>query len=799
MTRPNRLLITGLLFIPAVTLLLSGVLLLVVRGSLPTYEGRLVLSGLTASVLVERDTLGVPSVSAAHRLDATRALGFLHAQERFFQMDLIRRSAAGELAELVPAALRVDRAVRPYRLRAHAQATLEGLDPYQRLLIEAYSEGVNAGLDELSVRPFEYLLLRSKPEPWRPADSLLVAQAMAIDMQDERVRTDRTRGLLKEVLPPELYRFLYRNGSGYEATLDGSDRPVVPVPGPEVFADHDFLAAEDRLASGEPLVPEETVAASNSLAVAGGLNEDGPGGLLANDMHLGLNVPNTWYRATLHYTARGGRGVTVHGATLPGTPVFAVGSNGRLAWGVTNARADVEDAVVIIPDPEQPDAAYLTPDGPEDFVIHEEVIEVKGGEPEILMVRESGWGPIITEDAAGLPVAVLWAALQPGALDFRMIELELADSVEAGIDVVTAANNLILHYLFADEDGSIAFSPGGWLPERVGFDGRYPQRSDESGWGWAGRRDPADYPRIVDPPSGRLWTANNRVLGGDDLSVTGDGGYVHGIRAWQIRQRLESADSFDHQAFLDIMLDHEGLALQPWQTLLLEGLGPAEDLDADLAAYRAVVADWNGYAAKESVAYRLIRVFRSAMIDRVMARLVAPALAADPDFVAFRVPAEGPVRQVLETQPGHLVDPDHGSWPAEIRAVVAAQLADLRERGYSLDNYTWGDRVTLAMRHPISRGLPALSGVLDMEPEPMDGDQLTPLAMKADHGPSQRMVVSPGRDYRGIFHMPGGQSGHPVSPHYRRGHQLWVQGIPAPLEPDEPQTRLVLNPEPRED
>ena len=265
------------------------------NNSLPLLDGRIVLNGLTATVTVERDALGVPTVRGANRSDIARATGFLHAQDRYFQMDLLRRSAAGELAELFgETALEVDLAVRRHRFRSRAQELLHSLPPADRELVGAYTAGVNAGLSALAAPPFEYLLLRQPPTPWRPEDMALVIYAMYLDLQNGNHRLESAYGLMHELLPRPLYEFLAPWGSEWDAPLVGKPFTTPPVPGPEVFD------LRDRPIIAQAPIDSETAAVldgSNNWAVTGSHTAHG-GALLANDMHLGLAVPNTWYRAS---------------------------------------------------------------------------------------------------------------------------------------------------------------------------------------------------------------------------------------------------------------------------------------------------------------------------------------------------------------------------------------------------------------------------------------------------------------------------------------------------------------------
>ncbi|HVR96205.1 MAG TPA: penicillin acylase family protein, partial [Thermoanaerobaculia bacterium] len=271
-----------------------------IRSSLPQLDGERAIPGLGAAVSIERDGLGVPTIRAASRRDAVRALGFLHAQDRFFQMDLMRRQAAGELSELFgPAALDVDRQNRVHRFRHVARQSLARATPEERAILESYAAGVNAGLGALAAKPFEYVPLRLAPAPWKAEDSILVVLAMFRELQGGDPGVESSKGMMADLLPRQLFDFLTPAGTEWDAPIEGGPIPMPPLPGPEVI---DLRAAPAQAAAYSSRQLDETAGSyhpgSNNWAVAGSHTADGRA-LLANDMHLGLGVPNTWYRASI--------------------------------------------------------------------------------------------------------------------------------------------------------------------------------------------------------------------------------------------------------------------------------------------------------------------------------------------------------------------------------------------------------------------------------------------------------------------------------------------------------------------
>jgi len=544
------------------------------RASLPRLEGEISLLGLEDRVVVSRDELGVPTVEARTSLDAACSLGFLHAQERFFQMDLMRRQAAGELAELFgEAAVDWDRFIRVHRLRAVAEARWASTSGGDRKLLEAYAAGVNAGLQGLDASPFEYLLLRQQPRSWQPEDTVLVTLAMFIELQDEDGSRESSYGVLKDLVPEPLFELLTAQGTEWDAPIVGDALLIPPIPSAEVFDLRDLSISGTEDEGMEGIGEDgEQVPGSNNWAVSGSLSRTGSA-ILADDMHLGISVPNTWYRAMLRWQDPEAPGGVrwVCGVTLPGTPYVVVGSNGRIAWGFTNSYGDWLDLVEIEMLPEHGET-YTTPDGPRELEHLTEIIRVHGGEDVELEVKQTIWGPLIDSDHQGRPRALRWTAHEPGAVNFRITELVAAGTVEEALEIANRTGIPPQNFVCADSAGSIGWTIIGLIPRRIGADWRLPSSWSSGAKKWQGWLHPEEYPRVVNPPSGRLWSANNRVVGGEKLDIVGDGGFALGARARQIRDDLMDSDSFDEMDLLAIQLDDRAVFLGRWQELLLEVL-----------------------------------------------------------------------------------------------------------------------------------------------------------------------------------------------------------------------------------
>jgi len=776
--------------------LLTGVWL-TLRASLPQVDGERLVDGLARAVAIERDALGVPTLRAANRADLAYATGFVHAQDRFFQMDLLRRSAAGRLAELLGSGLvDTDRHLRVHGFEHVARQIVAALSVEERTLLEAYAAGVNAAMSMWRARPPEYLLLRTSPSPWSATDSILVAHAMFLDLNDSTGRREIERAQLRASLPAELAGFLDPPGTEWDAPLLGGALEVPPIPGSNVL---DLRAASVARADRPTARIEDgfdgVAVGSNNWAVSGRHTRSGAA-ILANDMHLGLRIPNVWYRVRLIVTGNGGgtdRDLT--GVTLPGTPILIAGSNGQVAWGYTNSYGDWTDVVIIEPDPSDPDR-YLTPAGPQSYVERQELIATAHTDgTERLVVRSTVWGPIIGE-LDGRPIALAWTAHRAEAANLRHLALETVRTVEEALAVANSIGAPVQNFVAADAAGNIGWTLMGRVPIRVGYDPALPALWHAPGVGWMGWRRPDEYPRILNPPSGRIWTANARVLDAAGLAFVGNGGYDRGARAGQIRDALLALEDATPADMAAIQLDDRARFLRRWQELLL-GVLDSRALTAQprRTLARDLVRSWQGRASVEDVGYRIVRAFRLATLDRVFAALTAPARSRYPDAQFRPSPQfEGSLWQLVTQRPRHLLDSRHADWRDALLGSLDEVLDELEKVCGEIDRCTWGERNRLAMQHPIARALPLLSAVLDMPAVELPGDADMPRVQAPGFGASERFAVTPGREAEGYYHMPGGQSGHPLSPFYRAGHEAWVRGEPMPFLPGSTLHRLKLVP-----
>jgi penicillin amidase len=403
---------------------------------------------------------------------------------------------------------------------------------------------------------------------------------------------------------------------------------------------------------------------------------------------------------------------------------------------------------------------------------------------------------VVWKDARGREYAQRWIAHDAAALASDTTRPERARNVEQLMMAVAGLGIPNQNVAMADRSGRVAWIIGGAIPKRVGHDGLTAASWADGTHRWDGYLLAADFPRIVDPQHGRIWTANAPVVDGAPLAVLGEGGYADGIRARLIRDRLMAIDKATPRDMLSIQLEDRALFLERWRRLLLDTIGT--DAPAQRTQYRQLIeSSWTGRASPDSVAYRLVRAFRTHFVREVMTELTEPARTIDANFDYSRsLRGEGPVWQIVTARPAHLLHPKYKTWEDHILASVDAAIAELTEGGRPLAERTWGEANRAQILHPLASAIPWFGRYLNMPGDPLPGDVYTPRASSPRNGPSERMVVSPGRENEGIMHMPTGQSGHPLSPFYGDQYRAWLNGEPTPFLPGATVSTLTLTPRP---
>jgi penicillin amidase len=796
------LLVSILLAVTALTWLYSKV-----DSALPILDGKKTVFGLNQAATIERDDQGIATIKAQSRSDIAVALGFVHAQERFFQMDLLRRNSAGELASLFGSmALDYDKSIRRHRFRDRARIIVAQLPTEQLDLLKAYTRGVNQGLKYLNSSPFEYLLLQQEPVQWSEEDSILTIFSMYIDLQYHDGRRERTLGLMKAVLSADVFAFLDPKGSIWDAAIDGSQFSPSPLPkkawpSASALNNNTTSNTDTYLANNnDDRYKGDHLPGSNSWAISGALTTSGSA-MIANDMHLGIRVPNTWFRASFEYPIserinkkKSQRNIKVTGATLPGTPNMVIGSNGNIAWGFTNSYGDYSDVIVLTTNNDE--SQYLTPTGYQDFTFHKQLIAIKGQEAQEITVKETIWGPVIGQNHLGKSLAYRWVAHDKEAINLTATQLEQAKTVVQAFNIAAQSGIPAQNMLVADKAGDIGWTIMGPIPHKKGTIGETPVSWASGENSWQGYLTPSQYPRIKNPTDNRLWTANSRVVGDEMLKKLGNGGYALGARSKQIRNNLHALIKFDEEALLNIGLDDEAIFLRRWQQFILNSVLTKKALaqQSDFQQVKTLLENSPKLrASTDSVSYRLVRNFRINLRDSVFSLLNQNLKSIDNNFnfKSIRHQIETPLWQLINEQPKNFLMLSEDNWQKIFTNALVLTLSDMTE-DQPLQSATWGQLNSSNIKHPLSGAVPLISYWLDIPSKALAGDSYMPRVQGRSFGASERMVVSPGHEDEGIFHMPTSQSGHPWSPYYGKGHSDWEQGVASPFLPGKTQYTLTL-------
>jgi len=758
----------------AVILLLvagAGSAALFLHSSLPQTDGTIALPGLEKSARVSRDAHGIPTIAAASEHDAAFALGFVHAQDRLFSMDMMRRYGAGRLSEWFGArTLPIDRTVRTLGLYRAAAAQYAGLSPEVRGALDAYAAGVNAFLaTRTGALPPEYYLLDARPEPWKPADSLVWGKIMDLQLTGN-FRGELLRARLLTRLSPDELGVLY---PPYE-----KDAPVV-LGAREVDALYAMLP---------PGIGPE--AASNDWVVDGAHSQSGKP-LLANDPHLDFSAPGVWYLARIRTP-----GLTLAGVTAPGTPFLIIGHNDRIAWGFTTTGSDVEDLFVEKPDPADP-ARYLTPDGARAFTTREETIRVRDGADAALTVRATRHGPVVSDlanySAGGdiLALQTTWLGADdrtPQAI-WEMARARDWGEFRAALKSYAAPQQNIV---YADVDGRIGFIAPALVPIRAGGDGWLPSPGWSGDHDWTGMIPFDALPMASDPPRGRFVTANNKIVA-DDYPYFLARDWELPYRAERIASLLDATPRQSPDAMASIQADELSLAARSLLPLML-AIKPKGD-DAATAAAR--LARWDGLMAPGAAEPLIFIAWLRELNRTLLADKLGPAFS----FYSS-----------LRPNVTRLILTEHKEWCGAsgdcgdaLASSLDRALGELKSR-YGADSaqWRWGRAHEASFASPVWSQVPLFgrwfdlaiavgggddtvnAGVMFM------GDDAAPFADR--HGPSLRMIVDLAAPGDARFMITPGQSGNPLSPHWGDLLLPWRNLSYLTFDADESDGILTLDP-----
>jgi penicillin G amidase len=780
----------------------------IARSALPQLDGTLQVKGLSAPVRVTRDSHGVPAIEAATLEDLFLAQGYITAQDRLWQMDVMRRFASGELSEILGEdTLKIDREQRILGLRAAAQKSLQTASPRDRAYFDAYARGVNAFIESRrSSLPLEFRILKYRPKPWLPEDSIVIANQMVKDLNYYTFGDALAREKILAKLGPELTADLYVNRSWHdrpptvmredlndqENQGDSDDDDDEDDSGPDTSVTQRRGSAAEIWAQHAP----EAVNGSNDWVVSGAHTVTGKP-LLSNDMHLAHQMPNLWYEAHL----KSGN-LDVAGVTLPGMPYVIVGHNQRIAWGFTNVGPTVADAFL---ENFNQQGAYQTPQGWQQPEHRTEVIHIKGQPDVTVDVRITRHGPIISDLLPGetRQVALRWTLYD--GLRMPFFDVNTAQSWEEFRKAFSQLDAPGQNVVYADVDGNIGYQTTGRVPIRAAGDGSLPVSGADNTHEWTGYIPFEKLPSIYNPPSGVIATANGRI--------TPDG-YPNSISAeWEAPWRTERI----------YHVLESGRKFAAADMLALENdIHSENDL---FAAERFVYAV--DHASKPSARAKQAADLMRNWDGRMLGSLPAPTIAAQSAEELTRLlleprlgPApEEPKRQeeslswktyhwemqtvwlqnVLLHQPKRWLPEKYPNYDELLTAAVEAAVNE-PDAPQDLASWHWGSVNAVEIEHPVLGKIPFVRRWAAPGVREQSGSGYTVKAVTRHHGPSERFTANLADLDQSTLNTVTGQGGNFLSPYYMDQWKAWYEGSTFPL-PFTPQAveatgahRMVLEP-----
>ncbi|GHF35292.1 penicillin amidase [Deinococcus metalli] len=744
-------------------LLLAAVLWLRAT-SVPRVSGTLRVPGVQGPVTVTRDTWGVPHIRAASDEDAMYALGFVHWQDRAWQMEFQRRVAQGRLSEVLgAAALPQDRFLRTWGFQRAAVSALPALEPRTRRLVSAYTAGVNAAMRQGKVA-VEFRVLGFTPGAWTDVDSLSWSKLMAYDLggnMDDEVLGSRvvkrlgTSGLAQVTAP-------YPAGAPTILSADevGQERPTPAGPsGSVLLPDAALTALRTHLAAAAALgmqpVPGK---GSNDWVVAGRRTASGKP-ILADDPHLALTSPMLWYLADV-------QGSTLHaiGASIPGLPGIVIGRNDRVAWGVTNVNPDVQDLYV------EPASVTLTS--------RTEVIKVKGAPDVSLVVQESAHGPIVSGAGAagvGERVALKWTALQPG--DTTMDAFLNLNYARNWTDFTAALSRYVApsqNFVYADVDGNTGYYAPGRVPIRRGWDGSLPVAGDGA-HEWAGYVPFAQLPHTLNPADGLVVTANNKVM--PDSAMLGTArNWAEPYRAERITQLLQAKPTGLSVADVQrVQLDTTSSVWRDFRAALLKTVPDGE------ASARALdlLRTWDGAETVDSVPATIFEAWMMQLQTMAQDEL-ADSTVMNSLSVLNQLRSDG---ELCRDEAAGVAD-----CAGELRVTLKAAVADITARlGSDPAKWTYGRLHAVASTHRAFGGVPALAWLFNHSAPTPGGTNTVNVArpeagtFRQTHGPSYRQIIDLANPDASVYTGSLGQSGNPLGNHVSDQQPRWIAGQYLPM------------------
>jgi penicillin G amidase len=745
------------------------------RSALPQMDGAAEVKGLSAEVTVTRDGHGVPTIVAQNLDDLFFAQGYVTAQDRLWQMDIMRRFAAGDLAEILGKDLVPhDREQRILGMRVVARKTVLASSSADRSRLEAYARGVNAYIESHRDRlPLEFRMLGYSPHLWTAEDSGLIAAQMVKDLTHYSYRSALLREKILARLGPELTADLFVNSSSHDR-LPTEGRPVPPQatgddsdddldPGNSVtqnsVAPEDFLFPS--LAALDERSEPSLLVGSNNWVVSGEHTVSGKP-LLSNDMHLGHQMPNLWYEAHLHCGE-----FNVAGVTLPGFPYVVVGHNQRIAWGFTNLGATVEDVYVETFDS---GGRYLTPSGWVEASVRRETIRVKNQPDVPVDVVLTRHGPIISDLIPGetRKLALRWTPYD--GLRNALFDVDAAQSWEQFRQAFSQFDGPGQNVVYADVDGNIGYQATGKVPIRASGDGSLPENGSDDAHEWTGYIPFDKLPRTYNPASGIIATANGRVTPADypySISVDWEAPW----RTERIYRVLESGRKFSPADMLALETDIYSAFDKSVAEQLVQAVDRAGTASARARQAAEILRRWDGRMSADSAAPTLAYKARGEL-----GRLLLEGKLGHPSQLAYSWPMQTVwLDNVLHDRPQRWLPSAYANYDQLLTAAVEAAVS-ASGTPRELSSWRWGNVNSIEIQNPVLGKVPILRRWTGTGVQPQSGSAYCVKAVTGTHGPSERMTVDFSNLDQSTLNVVTGQAGNFLSPYYLDQWKAWYGG-----------------------
>lgn len=774
----------------------------IARSALPQVDGRVTVPGISSKVRVIRNEQGVPTIEAATLEDLFFAQGYVTAQDRLWQMDILRRVAAGELSEIIGEdTLKLDRQQRILGLRAAAESAEKNIPAQEQPYFEAYTRGVNAFIvshrDHLSL---EFRLLKYQPRPWTVTDCLLIGARMVEDLNHYSYARELTREKILAKLGPDLTADLYVNSSWRDRPPTEPRRTMDQEP-PAGNGDEDDEDDEDvdpdgaattrtsilkslpALSTAEEGDADALRPGSNNWVISGAHTTTGKP-LLSNDMHLDHQMPNLWYEVHL----KSGN-FDVAGVTLPGVPFVIVGHNQRIGWGFTNVGPTVEDNFI---EEFNAQGQYKTPKGWIDPEHRQEVIHVKDKPDVTLDVVVTRHGPIITELIPGetRKIALRWTLYDSMGLAFFDVDsAQNWDEFRRAFSALTAPGQNVM---YADVDGNIGYQATGRIPIRAAGDGSLPVNGSNDAHEWTGWIPFDDMPHVYDPPSGILATANGRIVpNGYKYSISTE--WEAPWRTDRIYRVLESGKKFAPADMLTLQMDISSAFDHLCADKFVYALDHAPKLSDQAKKAADILRDWDGRMSPDSAAPTIETKARQELIRLLLEPKLGPAEdasakarnarnaidASETDALSWKSYHWGMstvwLENVLSKQPARWLPPGYSNYGALLTAAIENTL---KQPGVppNLAQWKWGENYWVEIDHPILSRLPLVGSFTGPGRHPLGGNHYTVKAVDRNFGSSERLTWNFDNFDASTLNVVTGESGIFLSPYYKDQWSAWYGG-----------------------